>query len=208
MKQLLIIIASIALLPLCVQGQQTHVNDSLVEVSGVVMTADSLRNIPGVSIYIKGKNLGTVANNQGVFDIVVEKGDTLIFSVIGFKKQELIVPDDFEGHFWGIALPLRQDTTYLPPMVVHSYPTKEEFEEAFLHWKIPSNQYELARANTTPERLRAAAYFTGPDGGEGVSNTFSRHRRNMQTKGQIPTINIFNPLAWAKFIKSLKGGKD
>lgn len=206
MKRLFIVILPVLLFPLCVVGQQKQLNDSLVEISGVVMTADSLRYIPGVSVYIKGQNRGTAANDEGVFSIVAKKGDTLVFSVVGFKKDEVPVPIDFKGHFFGIAMPMLQDTTYLPPMIVHSYPSKEEFEEAFLHWKIPGNQYDLARANTTPEKLRDALYFTAPDGGEGVNHTFRSRQQFMRSKGQMPTMNIFNPLAWAQFIKAIKDG--
>ncbi len=206
MKRLLFFILAVALLPCGVKAQQAAVNDSLVEVSGVVMTADSLRQIPGVSVLIKGENRGTAANAEGVFSIVAEKGDTLVFRVIGFKKDEVVIPQDLKGHFLGIALPMQQDTTYLPPMIVHSYPSKEEFEEAFLHWDIPSTQYDLARANTMPEKLRSALRFTPPDGGEGVGNTFQHRRQFMQSKGQMPTMNIFNPLAWAQFIKALTDG--
>ena len=91
-------------------------------------------------------------------------------------------------------------------MIVHSYPSREEFEEAFLHWKIPMGQLELARANTAPEKLRSAMYFTPADGGEGVSHTFEHQQAFMRSKGQMPTMNIFNPLAWAQFIKALKDG--
>ncbi|HZH99892.1 MAG TPA: hypothetical protein VEX63_02025, partial [Flavisolibacter sp.] len=47
--------------------------DSVVQLYGIVMTADSLVGIPAVSITIKGSNRGTISNNQGVFSIVVLK---------------------------------------------------------------------------------------------------------------------------------------
>src|SRR5699024_3343720 len=153
MKKLFTVIVSIVIFPLCVMGQQEKNSDSLVEVSGVVMTADSLRQIPGVSIFIKGQDRGTVASDEGVFSIVAEKGDTLVFRVIGFKKNEVPIPLDFKGQFMSLALPMSQDTTYLPPAVVHSYPSREEFADAFLHWKLQSSLYELAKANTSPEKF-------------------------------------------------------
>lgn len=190
----------------CMAQQKKVQKDSLVEVSGVTLTADSLRGIPGVSVLVKNQNRGTVTNDQGVFSIVVFKGDTLIFRAIGFKQKEVKVPDTLQGNFYGIAQPLSQDTTYLPLTTIHPYPTREEFENAFLHWKIPENQYDIARANTAIEKLRASSRFIPPDGGEGVNNTFRHQSQAATSRGQFPAMNIFNPLAWAEFIKALKNG--
>lgn len=207
MKKQYIILLGLFLLPLfCLAQRKENPEDSLVEVSGVTLTADSLRGIPGVSVLVKGQNRGTVTNDQGVFSIVVFKGDTLTFRAIGFKTKQVKIPDTLTGNFYGIAQPMSQDTTYLPLTTIHPYPTKEEFENAFLHWNIPDDQYDIARANTAIEKLRASARFVPPDGGEGVSHTFQHQSRMMSSKGQFPTMNIFNPLAWAKFIKALKNG--
>ncbi len=186
--------------------QKEAKKDSLVEVSGVIMTSDSLLKIPGVTVRIIGSNRGLVANSDGVFSIVAHREDTVAFSVVGFKTQKINIPSDFKGHFMGVAVFLNQDTTYLPPMVVHSYPSKEEFEEAFLHWNIPRNLYDLANSNVAVDKLESAKEFTPPDGGEGVQQTFNHRYQHMRSKGQMPTMNIFNPLAWAEFIKSIKDG--
>lgn len=207
MKQIFIAISIFLLFPLLVMGQnQTSESDSLVEVSGVVMTSDSLLEIPNVTVRVKGSQRGLMTNGEGVFSIVVKKGHTLAFSVIGFKPKETFIPEDYDGNFMSIAILLSQDTTYLPPMVVHSYPSREEFEEAFLHWTLPSDLFQLANANISPEKLQAEMYFTPPDGGEGVHRTFEQNYQQRRSKGQMPTMNIFNPLAWAEFIKSIKDG--
>lgn len=118
----------------------------------------------------------------------------------------MIVPRNINGQFLGLAQPLRQDTTYLPLTVIHSYPSKEDFEYAFLHWDLPSDQYDIARENTSLERMQSAMRLTPVDGGEGVSHTFRDREKFMQSRGQMPSMNIFNPLAWAQFIKALKDG--
>jgi len=79
MRRVFVITALIFMLPLFAWSQKKGTDSLLVEVSGVVATADSLLNISGVAIYVKGKNRGTVANEEGVFSIVVERGDTLAF---------------------------------------------------------------------------------------------------------------------------------
>lgn len=185
---------------------QGHLEDSLVEVSGVTLTSDSSLVIPNVNIMIQGKSRGTSSNDEGVFSIVVIKGDVLVFSAVGFKTKKVTIPADLTGHHFGIAQLMSQDTTYLPVTVVRSYPSREEFGEAFLHWKIPDNQYDIARANTELSKLRALMRSTPVDGSEGVNQTFNQQAQQAAYKGGFPAMNIFNPFAWAKFIKALKDG--
>jgi hypothetical protein len=195
----------LGLAPLWASAQQ-HVEDSLVEVSGVTLTADSSLVIPNVNILIQGKSRGTMSNDDGVFSIVAFKGEVLVFSAVGFKTKKMTIPSDLAGHHLGVAQLMDQDTTYLPVTVVRSYPSREEFGEAFLHWKIPDNQYDIARANTELSKLRALIRSTPMDGSEGVNQTFNQQFQQTQYKGGFPAMNIFNPFAWAKFIKAIKDG--
>lgn len=45
----------------------------------------------GVSILVKGTSRGTVSDAEGKFSIVAKDGEVLVFSFIGFKKQEVTV---------------------------------------------------------------------------------------------------------------------
>jgi TonB-linked SusC/RagA family outer membrane protein len=61
-----------------------------VKVSGSIK--DNQGNpLPGVSVYIKGTSRGTMSDNKGVFSIMAEDGQTLLFSFIGFKKSEIVI---------------------------------------------------------------------------------------------------------------------
>ena len=76
MKKFLRYIFLCALLfPVAAKAQFETFKDSVVQLYGVVMTADSLQALPSVSVVVKGQNRGTITNNQGVFSIVVLKGD-------------------------------------------------------------------------------------------------------------------------------------
>ncbi len=58
------------------------------------VTNSAGEGMPGVSIVIKGTGKGTTTDVEGNFTINVEKGQTLVFSFIGYKVQELVVGDD------------------------------------------------------------------------------------------------------------------
>src|SRR5579872_1929106 len=89
--------------PFAVNAQFDKLKDSVVQLYGVVMTADSLKAIPLVSIVVKGRNQGTYSNDQGVFSIVVLKGDVIEFSSVGYKPFTLNVPDTFKGNQYSIV---------------------------------------------------------------------------------------------------------
>ncbi len=71
----------------CCNAQFETFKDSVVQLYGVVMTADSLKGIPAVSVVVKGQNRGTITNDSGVFSIVVLKGDQVEFTSIGYKPK-------------------------------------------------------------------------------------------------------------------------
>ena len=74
MKLFLRYILFIALIiPVAANAQFETLKDSVVQLYGVVMTADSLQALQSVSVMVKGQNRGTVTNSQGVFSIVVDR---------------------------------------------------------------------------------------------------------------------------------------
>src|SRR5829696_7007756 len=87
--------------------------DSVVQLYGVVMTADSLVGIPAVSVMVKGQNRGTITNNQGVFSIVVLKGDEVEFSHVSYKPKTVAIPRNLEGNQYSVVQLMVIDTVYL-----------------------------------------------------------------------------------------------
>ena len=91
-RHLLTSLALLLLLPNLLRAQFETTRDSVVQLFGVVMTADSLVGIPAVSIVVKGQNRGTITNNQGVFSIVVLKGDLVEFSHVSYQGSFVADP--------------------------------------------------------------------------------------------------------------------
>ncbi|MET6995852.1 carboxypeptidase-like regulatory domain-containing protein [Chitinophaga defluvii] len=192
--------------PFLLKAQITQFKDSIIQLSGITMTADSLRAIPAVSIMVKGQGRGTISNSQGVFSIVAFKGDTLSFTAVGFKKKDYRIDPTLPGNNYSMIQLMVEDTTYLPVTIIKPYPTREEFERAFVSSDIPDDAYEIARKNTQAARLRALARYTPIDGREGVNMFLNKQAQSLYYAGQQPPQNIFNPLAWAQFIQAWKRG--
>ncbi|HEY9362115.1 MAG TPA: carboxypeptidase-like regulatory domain-containing protein, partial [Chitinophagaceae bacterium] len=79
-KTILYFLFFVFVFPVVAKAQFETYKDSVIQLYGVVMSADSLRALPSVSIVVKGRNQGTLTNEQGVFSIVVLKGDHIEFT--------------------------------------------------------------------------------------------------------------------------------
>lgn len=192
--------------PFLLKAQLSQFKDSIIQISGITMTADSLRAVPAVSILVRGQHRGTISNSQGVFSIVAFKGDTLTFSAVGFKRKDFKIPMNLPGNNYSMIQLLVDDTTYLPVTIIKPYPTKEEFEKAFVSSDIPDDEYELARKNTEEARMRALSRYIPPDAREATNMYMNKQAQSLYYAGQQAPQNILNPLAWAQFIQAWKRG--
>jgi hypothetical protein len=192
--------------PFLLKAQLSQFKDSIIQISGITMTADSLRAVPAVSILVRGQHRGTISNSQGVFSIVAFKGDTLTFSAVGFKRKDYKIPLNLPGNNYSMIQLLVDDTTYLPVTIIKPYPTREEFEKAFVSSDIPDDEYELARKNTEEARMRALSRYIPPDAREATNMYMNKQAQSLYYAGQQAPQNILNPLAWAQFIQAWKRG--
>ena len=193
-------------LPVSVKAQFETYKDSVVQLYGVVMSADSLQGLPSVSIMVKGRNQGTLTNDQGVFSIVVLKGDQIEFTSVGYKPKLVTIPKNLDGNQQSMIQLMVQDTVYLAATIIKKYPTREEFERDFANTKVADDQQEIARQNLSEANRRALLSVYPTNGREATNNYFKQNQRKYYSAGQLPPQNIFNPLAWAEFIKSWKRG--
>ncbi len=193
-------------LPFAVEAQFDKLKDSVVQFYGVVMTADSLQGIPSVTIAVKGQHRGTFTNEQGVFSIVVMKGDQIEFSSIGYKPVLVDIPKTLEGNQWSLIQLLATDTQYLPATIIRPRPTREQFDRDFVNTKVPDDQIEIARQNNDAVKRRILSRGMPADAREAANYYLKNNAQKYSYTGQNPPQNIFNPLAWADFIQAWKRG--
>ena len=119
----------------------------LIQFSGVVVTHDSLKPVPYCNIIDKSTLKGTITDFYGYFSFVASKGDTLVFSNVGFKKSEFIIPDTLTTNKYSLIHMMQNDTIFLKTVVIYPWPSKEQFAEAFVNTEIPNDDYKRALAN-------------------------------------------------------------
>jgi CarboxypepD_reg-like domain len=192
--------------PLQTKAQFESFKDSVVQLYGLVMTADSLRGLEGVSVVVKNQNRGTVTNEKGVFSIVVLKGDEIEFTSVGFKAQTISIPKNVEGNQQSVIQLMVNDTIYLPATIIKARPTRAQFERDFLNNPVQDDNIAIARKNNDAATRRILVANLPVDGRE-ASNQFLRQAgTKAYYQGQLAPQNIFNPFAWAEFIKAWKRG--
>ena len=203
MKKLVLYLLLLAA-PYAVHAQFERFRDSVVEVYGVIMTADSLKAIPAVSVIVKGRNQGMYSTDQGVFSIVVLKGDVIEFSSVGYKTVDYKIPDS--GNQVSIIQLMVTDAKYLPATIIRPRPTREQFERDFVNTNVPDDDIEIARQNNSAAKRAILARGLPANAGEAASTYLRQSAQRYYYQGQAPPQNILNPLAWADFIQAWKRG--
>jgi TonB-linked SusC/RagA family outer membrane protein len=66
------------------------------KVLGTVKSEDDGEPIPGVSVIVKGTSKGTITTIDGKYEIDASSGETLIFTLVGYLRQEIAISKSTE----------------------------------------------------------------------------------------------------------------
>lgn len=186
---------------------QQAVDGFLVQFSGVTITADSLNPVPYAHIVVKNSPRGTVSDSYGYFSFVAHIGDTILFDALGYKPATFIIPDTITKQRYSLIQLMTSDTLTLPAAFIFPWPTYEEFKQAFINLNIPDDDLEIARKNLSGEKIRMYAAQMPMDGTMNYNYYIQNQTSKLYYFGQQQPFSIFNPFAWAQFIKAWKEGK-
>ena len=185
---------------------KTPGQDTVVQLYGIILSADSLRALEATSIIVEGTGRGTLTNSDGVFSIAVLKGDRIRFSSIGFKDKTITIPRSLQGNQYSVIQLMVNDTAYLPATILKPRPTRAQFERDFVNTEVPADALEIARRNNDEATRKALLMSLPADGQEAYKYQVQQQAQKYYYAGQQPPINLFNPAAWAEFIQAWKRG--
>jgi hypothetical protein len=186
---------------------QKEKEEKFIQISGVVVDADSLKPVPFVSVIIKGTKRGTITDYYGFFTIVASPGDELQFFSLNHKNGTYKLDDTLSLTHYYIIHTLIKDTIQLPAVSVYPWPSKEEFKKAFLNLDLSDTDYERAAKNLDRKELSYNERNFKPDAMASYQYAMQQQLTKMYSLGQYPTINLLNPIAWAQFIDAWRKGK-
>lgn len=118
-------------------------NNFQFTIKGVVKNSDG-QPLIGVSIIVKGTQKGTSTGADGTFTIDLNPGDVLIFSMVGFKSQEIVVADD---KYLTITLSAAESTD--SEVVVVAYGTQKKSEMVGSVSSIKPSELRVPGSNLT-----------------------------------------------------------
>lgn len=197
------------LLPLLLIGSaavaQPHYRP-LIQFSGVVVAGDSLAPVPFTNVLVKHSYRGTMSDVFGYFSFVAQEGDTILFSAVGFKRSQFVMPESLPESKYSIIHQLESDTILLKEFTVYPWPSREQFREAFLALDLPDDDYQRSLRNLSPAEMMQRMENLPPDAYQSFNYAMAQDRTRLYNSGGVPSINLFNPIAWAQFIQAWKNG--
>lgn len=181
--------------------------DKLIQFSGVITDIDSTNVIPYVTITnLSAKERRVAADYRGYFTFIVNQGDTILFTAIGYKKFSTIVPLGTPDNKYTIMVKMKADVINLPTVRVFPWATTEEFTREFLSMKIADDDLAIAKRNLSQSSINGLIQTLPRDGGEISSQNYRYNFDRMINKNMVQTNPLLNPFAWGKLMQQIFDG--
>ncbi|MBC7383154.1 MAG: carboxypeptidase-like regulatory domain-containing protein [Bacteroidia bacterium] len=191
-----------------VKSQTRPLHDTdLVQFTGFVVSYDSTKTIPFVTIRIAGSSRGTYSDMQGYFSFVAKKSDMIVLSCIGYEPKIFNFPNDIVSSRFKTVVTMVEDTFFLPDFVKNATPTPDEIDYMFSRSKLPLDQYAIAQQNLRRKPLAEMSEALSYDGYENARYAFNQYANKAYYNGQTQPIPVLDVFAWSKFLKSLQNGE-
>ncbi len=180
----------------------------VVQFSGKVVTEENngMVGVPYAAISVRGTYRGTFSDFDGFFSIVVRTGETVVFSVLGYKDAFFHVPDTLTTDRYTIFQIMTQDTILLPEAVIYPWPDPDHFNAEFLAMDVHDDLEDIAAENLSEKVMIQLREYLPSDGPEHQALYLKRQSQKYYYEGQIRTPQILNAFAWKQFIEAWKRG--
>jgi len=188
-------------------GQTQPDAPQVVQVSGLVVTGDSLSPLPYCTVFRSRDRRGTTTDMRGFFSLPTLAGDTVEFSSLGYISQQVVIPEGGELGRVNLVQPLGRDTVNMADAFVYPWPTRERFKQEFLALGLPNQGLDPAwDSPIDPIDIYDRLTEVGRDGQSTSTSVLAAQAQQAGYAGQAPPVNLLNPVAWAQFIQALKSG--
>ncbi|KLT64656.1 hypothetical protein [Pedobacter sp. BMA] len=188
-------------------AQQKRTQEKLIQFSGIITDIDSTNVIPYVTITNLSANSKRVgADYRGYFTFIVNPGDTILFTAIGYKKFSTIIPESTPDSKYTIMVKLKSNVVDLPSVRVFPWATTEEFTREFLTMKLADDDMAIAKKNLSKASINGLIQTLPRDGQEISSQNYRYNFDRMVNKNMVQTNPLLNPFAWGKLMQQIFDG--
>ncbi|MFM7023950.1 MAG: carboxypeptidase-like regulatory domain-containing protein [Flavobacteriales bacterium] len=175
----------------------------IIQLTGIVISKDSLQPVPFTNILVKGTSRGTISDFSGYFSLVVATGDTLKFSSIGFVTEYYVIPDTLSQSSYSLIQTIGKKIINIE---ITRWPSYEQFKFAFENMEIPEGDMENAKRNLNRMEVDNSVEYRA-DANLNYKWQQEDYKSKLYYAGQLPPNNLLNPIAWAKFLKAWRNGE-
>ena len=192
---------------LAASSQTDSLPAQVVQVSGLVVTGDSLSPLPYCTVFRSRDRRGTMTDARGFFSLPALTGDTLEFSSVGYVSQQAVIPEGGELARVNLVQPMGRDTVAMKDAFVYPWPSRERFRQDCLALGLPNQGLDPAwDSPMDPMDVYDRLSEVGRDGQSTSSEVLAAQAQQAGYAGQAPPVNLLNPVAWAQFLQALKSG--
>ena len=206
-SRLAFVVAFTLWMGLSASSQTDSLTAQVVQVSGLVVTGDSLSPLPYCTVFRPRDRRGTMTDARGFFSLPALTGDTLEFSSVGYVSQQAVIPEGGELARVNLVQPMGRDTVAMEDAFVYPWPSRERFRQDFLALGLPNQGLDPAwDSPMDPMDVYDRLSEVGRDGQSTSSEVLAAQAQQAGYAGQAPPVNLLNPVAWAQFLQALKSG--
>lgn len=188
-------------------AQEPTKSNKLVQFSGIITDTDSNSVVPYVTITnLSNRGQKYAANYQGYFSFIVNPGDTVVFSAVGFTSKTLVLPQDITEHHYTAKIQIKPEVVYLKAVTIYPWATVEEFTKDFLSMKVADDDMALAKRNLSQQSIKGMT-LTLPRNSQEISNSNYRYNFDRMVNVNMRQTNpLLNPFAWGKLMQQIFNG--
>lgn len=197
----------------CFLQANAQKSEKIYQLSGLVLSKGASLPISYARLVIKNKNRFGICNEEGFFSIAVTPGDTVLFSRVGHKRNELIVSQylkSYKGdtssspYLYAIQY-MDDDTLTLPTVTIYPYKNSTDLKYAILNMDRAPLGFSEAQTSVSPELM---AYFMEnlPENEEDRINV--ARRRYMEFYSRSNYLPKIDPVAIYNLIRYVSKKKE
>ncbi len=157
-----------------------------IQITGKVTSAEDGQPIPGVTVVEKNTSNGTITNIEGIYNLSIPQGATVVYSFVGMNEEELVI--NSAGTYDVILVPSVEE---LDEVVLIGYGTKKKRDIIGSVSSVSSEDLKDSPTATFVSAMqgKAAGVFISSQSGVPGAKT------NVQIRG-VNTINLNSEPLW------------
>jgi hypothetical protein len=171
-------------------------------INGAILDADSLTPLAGATIKNINSGEDLQANEEGLFQLRAQPGDTLRMEHMTHQSAQYVLPRNVAGTSYAFVQLLQREQI-MEPVTVFSFPSQQEFERALLQMDAPDALAE----NTTALDMQLQRLTNDPTRMQQYLDDYMRYQQLYVLPERGAPNNFLNPERWRNFIRDWREGR-